>query len=155
MANFGTQNNQGPGPSGGQGGTGANGIFMRTLANKYGTGISARADANGNHSIAAGLVDAYAQAGQSVPTHLLPAIQELNELTQQDVALSQTSASARMAFGGTGYDPLKARGRVSELEQFILSESAEARNLGARTEQRLNEERLATLELQTRKTAAT
>ena len=130
-------------------------VFLRHLANKHGTGIAARADAAGNHQMAAGLTDAFAQNGQTVPQNLVPAIQELNDLTQREAQLARTTPGARAALAGTGYDPLQVQSRVRELEQHLLTNSAEARNAGAAAELRINQANAARLEQANALTAAT
>lgn len=124
----------------------ANDMFLRHIATKYGTGLASRADTAGNHTVAASLTDAFAQNGQSVPQTLVPAVQELNEITQREVALSKTTPDARAALAGTGYDPLASQKRAGELEQFLLTNSAEARNASSAADLRSKQAQAVALE---------
>jgi len=121
--------------------------FMASLAERVGTGIQARADESGNHIFSSTLVDSYAQAGQVVPTNLQGAIRELNDITRSETLLSQADPTARSNLRGAGYDAEARRGRVADLEQFLLDNSAEVRNLRVRLENDMMTEQVRDLEM--------
>lgn len=121
--------------------------FMASLAERVGTGIQARADEAGNHVFSSTLVDSYAQAGQVVPTNLQGAIRELNDITRSETLLSQADPTARANLRGAGYDAEARRTRVADLEQFLLDNSAEVRNLRSRLENEMMTEQVRDLEM--------
>ena len=129
--------------------------FFRFMAHKHGTGIGAHADAAGNHKLSNQLIDHYAQAGQVIPQNLQGALRELNEITQRESMLDRASPSARAALTSGGYDPLAVKRRYSELENMILTESADARNLKERIDIQTSQAQLELLEDRTRMNAAT
>lgn len=130
-------------------------IYTTALLQQHGTGLHTRADEAGNHAMAAGLMDSYAQAGRTVPAHMQPALRELNDLTQREVVLANASPSARVALGGSGYNPAQVRSRVAELEQMLYAESADVRNLGARLDLERQQQQVLQMELANQFTAAT
>jgi len=121
--------------------------FMRGLAERYGTGIAARADAAGNHVFSSEIANSYAQAGQVVPANLQGALRELNDITQSESLLANASPTARMNLRGAGYDATGRRARVAELEQFLMNSSADVRNLSQRLENDYNAQRVRDLEM--------
>ena len=129
--------------------------FVRFLATKHGSGVGARADANGNHVLSAQLIDAYSQRGEKVPADVSAALQELNTLVSREALMDKSSGSARAALAGTGYDALAVRKRVQELESTVYARSADARNYGAQLEMREKEAKLQQLEEETARLMAT
>lgn len=122
--------------------------FLRSLAYKHGTGMAARADAAGNHAMVAGITDAYSTNGQVVPAHLQDAMRELNEITQQETLLAKTTGSARAALAGTGYDPLAVTRRAGELENYLMTNSSEARTAMERALLQTAQQQVRALEIQ-------
>jgi hypothetical protein len=129
--------------------------LMRQLVNRFGTGLDAKADASGNHSLAQGLVDVYAQNGQKLPSDVVSMTQELNTLTQREVLLARTSPSARAALSGAGYDAVAVRSRAAELESKLYTSSADARNVGAKLDLQEKQVKLRKLEADTAFSEAT
>lgn len=129
--------------------------FFRFMAHRNGTGIGAHADETGNNKLSNQLIDHYAQAGQVIPQNIQGALRELNEITQREATLDGATPSARAALTSGGYDPLAVKKRYAELENMILSESADARNLKERIEIQTAQGQLELLEDQTRMNTAT
>lgn len=114
--------------------------FMRNLALRQGSGLEMKADqSGGRHMLTAGLADQYAAAGQTLPANLQPAMRELDGLIAEEVSLSKVSPQTRYALAGSGYDPLARKRRVSELEDFLLTQSADARTIGDRLKNQMAE----------------
>lgn len=122
--------------------------FARYMTAKHGSGIATRSDDTGNHRLSKQVADAYAKTGQAVPGQIASQLQELNDITQQEVMLSKAGAAARGAMSAGAYDPIAIRNRAAELEQNILSTSAEARNAGAAADLAAKQQKTRALEMQ-------
>ena len=102
-------------------------VFLQHVAAKYGTGISGKADASGNHMLAQQVIDSYAAQGKVVPAAMQKRLQTMNEITQNEVLLAKASPDARIARMSGGYDPVGTQRQLAQLEMEVLNESADAR----------------------------
>ena len=107
-------------------------VFLQHVAAKYGTGISGKADASGNHMLAQQVIDSYAAQGKVVPAAMQKRLQTMNEITQNEVLLAKASPDARIARMSGGYDPVGTQRQLTQLEMEVLNESADARTYADR-----------------------
>lgn len=132
-----------------------NSTFERYMLQRHGTGIGSRADAAGNHAMAAELIDAYAQAGETMPAGVADRVRQLNQITQDAAIFDAAGPSARAHLSGGSFDPVAMRAQAAQLEQELLQESAYARNITERLANQTAVQNLRTLEMQNDMAAAT
>ena len=122
-------------------------VFLQHLAAKYGTGISAKADASGNHVLAQTVIDSYAKQGKVVPAAMQKRLQTMNEITQNEVLLAKASPDARIARMSGGYNPVGTQRQLAQLEMEVLNESADARTYTERLANETSAAQVQSLEL--------